>query len=419
MRGRSYLPIPSCTPYFAAQSAIAKRDQFRPDDRHWPTTRIETRDGVTSIQLRPLNLGASLPAAEQEALIDQMWVLRDQLSPLDADVLDGLFGVWINSAKTPADDVLLYIDDLLGLRGLQKKLSKTGRRGGYREEQRTEIIEAIGRVESVWIEFQAADTPHNRKRKISIIESRAITVSDRCGQRRLDGGLDVRAVLFRPGRVFGAYLFGRGRQVALLATRALRFDPYRQRPEKDLTRYLARQWRVRARAGNYYQPFKIESLLNESSISLSKNDPRRAKHRLETALDTLETEGIISEWHYSGGGWGDDSFTERRGWLGEWLQATVEIETPDAIRDHYAGIEVEREYPQPTQPKPADIGTQLAHERHRLQISQTYTAERLGITPSALSRIEKGKRTPGKTLLTKIGNLLNEWAQIEGGIERL
>src|SRR5215475_11125582 len=104
------------------------------------------------------------------------------------------------------------------------------------------------------------------------IQSRAFTITDLFGQTRLDGGFDLHKFLFRPGRVFARFLFGPGRQTALLAIQALRYAPYHQSWEKRLARYLSYQWRCRAQNGRYWQPFRVSTLLAAMGATL---DPRK------------------------------------------------------------------------------------------------------------------------------------------------
>ena len=57
--------------------------------------------------------------------------------------------------------------------------------------------------------------------------------------------------------------------------------------------------------------------------------------RLEKALDTLLHHGIIAAWQYDR--W-DETCTTHRGWAEVWRHATILIEPPDIIRDHYEAI---------------------------------------------------------------------------------
>ena len=119
------------------------------------------------------------------------------------------------------------------------------------------------------------------------IQSRAFTITDLFGQIRLDGGLDVEKFIFRPGKVLAHFLFGPGRQSAMLSAKALAYDPYRQKWEKRLARYLSYQWRCRAHNGDYLQPFRVATLLDATGAELDRRDPARTRTRLEKALDTL------------------------------------------------------------------------------------------------------------------------------------
>jgi len=60
-----------------------------------------------------------------------MWRQRAELSDLDADALDALSTLWLGQARTPKDDAIAHVDDLLNLRGLKARRNGQGRRGGY------------------------------------------------------------------------------------------------------------------------------------------------------------------------------------------------------------------------------------------------------------------------------------------------
>ena len=105
------------------------------------------------------------------------------------------------------------------------------------------MLQALGRVQSLWLQmakvevYEATRTGRRRATQKGI-QSRAFVITDLFGQLRPDGFLDVEKFVFRPGQVFGHFLFGPGRQTALLSAQALHYDPLRQTWEKRLTRYL-------------------------------------------------------------------------------------------------------------------------------------------------------------------------------------
>ena len=85
-------------------------------------------------------------------------------------------------------------------------------------------------------------------------------------------------------QIFAHFLFGAGRQTALLAAQALRYDPVQQAWEKRLARYLSYQWRCKAYASNLLQSFKVASLLTavEEKISVAmdglRSEPPSSQH---------------------------------------------------------------------------------------------------------------------------------------------
>jgi hypothetical protein len=103
-------------------------------------------------------------------------------------------------------------------------------------------------------------------------------MTGRIGQRRLDGTMDVEAILVTPGEAFGRFLLGPGRQLALLSSETLRYDPYRQRPEKRLARYLW-QWRVGAHSGDFIRTYRESTLLHELGLQVEEQKPTRTRER--------------------------------------------------------------------------------------------------------------------------------------------
>jgi predicted XRE-type DNA-binding protein len=324
-----------------------------------------------------------------------MWQQREALSDLDADALDALSALWLYQARTPQEDAVADIDELLALRGLRAKRGGQGRRGGYMPEQRTAMLQTLNHLQNLWLDMSALEVydvtrtgTRRRTRTRQAIQSRAFTITDLFGQTRLDGGFDVEKFLFRPGTVFAHFLFGPGRQTALLAAQALRYDPYRQTWEKRLARYLSYQWRCKAHDGRYWQPFRVATLLAAVGTELDTRKPSRTREHLEKTLDTLLQDHVIAAWQYDR--W-DEACTGSRGWAPHWLQTTLLIEPPEVIADTYHHIE-QHEAPQQKglAPMPA-LGERLKHHRKTLGLSQIQAAEQIGIDQGYLSRLERGK----------------------------
>lgn len=407
---QAYLSTLSAEPFRQLQRSISRPKDFKPNDAGLPHLEIQGKNGaLTTITYKPDEMTRLLPAAEYDALLEQVWEKHSKMSTLDADCLTIAMTLWIEKAKAISDVAVADIDDFLAMRGLKKRLDGHGRRGGYEEEQRDTHKASLDRVQDVWIEWVGPVVSRGRGRKArpEVISSRALIITDTKGQQRLYGGVDVDTIVFQPGRVFGAFLLTVGRQTALLAHKALQYDPYRQEPEKKLTYYLSWQWRIRAREANYDQPFGVQRLLDEAGVEMSVNDPARTKDRLEKALDQLRDDRIINGWDYNPKQWDEERDGGKRGWRAVWLNATIVIEAPDVIKEHYRKIERQMP-PVPPAPKPkpgAELAARLATERKARNISQTMMSEILGVSPAHVCNMERGRVKISARLQTKI----EEW----------
>jgi DNA-binding XRE family transcriptional regulator len=411
-RFEDFFSIPSGAPYYALQEIMATKDFRQLDGIPWPTALINKKSAKGTAQLRPAAMDENplMAPDEVDAWAKIMWRTRDQLSDLDVDVMDSLAAVYLQQTRKPGESAAVDIDDILAMRGLVPKMGGQRRRGGYRPEQRQEVQAALARIQSIWINLAEVvayeDTERGgRRRSRKTIQSRPFVISDRMGQMRIDGFMDVERFIFRPGEVFAHYLHGPGRQTALLNAKILNFDPYRETWEKRLGRYLTNLWRIRARVGAYMEPLRTQTLLETVGDELNPRRGARTRERLERALDALAERAIINAWQYDR--WDEDT-TQQRNWFESWMQATVVIEPPDEIQEHYQELE------QPTKAKalPAtskeSLGTRLKARRQQLGLTQLQAAEKLEVSQGYYSQLERGKdRTkPGAALRRRIDKWL-------------
>lgn len=417
MQQAQHVRVMSAAHYQAAREALYKNTFQRVEGSPWPTALLATGPARGLAQLRPVVMDTMplMPPEEVEVWAQRMWRQREELSDLDADALDALSALWLYQARSAQDAAVADIDALLLMRGLKPKQNGQGRQGGYRPEQRSEMLQALTHIQNLWLNMAEVDVyeasgPGRRRRPIKhAIQSRAFVITDRMGQLQLDGNMDMQKFIFRPGDVFARFLFGPGRQTALLSAQALYYDPIRHMWEKRLARYVSYQWRCRAHNGNYIQPYRVATLLEAVGTSVNLRYPTRTKARLEKALDTLQQDGVIAGWQYDR--W-EEALTGHRGWAHHWCQATILIEPPDIIRDTYQQLERYEEPQRKLLPPPAVLGERVKQRRKALGLSQLQAAEYIGISPSYFNLLEHGKR--GKKPSAAVLKELERWLADNG-----
>jgi len=411
-----HLTVLSPAHYQAVREVITHNTFTQVEGVPWPVAPIRTGPAQGQAQLRPIvvEMQPFMSPQDTEQWAQRMWQQRAELSDLDADALDALSALWLYQAHTPQGDAVADVDELLAMRGLQPKRGGLGRRGGYEPEQRTAMLQAVSRIQNLWLHLTALEvyqyigiSLRRRRRKATTeldVQSRVFTITDLLGRTRPDGFMDVERFIFRPGKVFAHFLFGPGRQTALLSAKALRYDPYRQTWEKRLVRYLSYQWRCKAHAGDALQPFRVATLLDAVGVCVSERKPSETRTRLEKALDALLQDGVIAAWQYDR--W-DEALVSQRGWAQHWLQATILIEPPEIIRETYQRLARYETFSKRSLPSPKTLGDQLKGRRQELGLSQLQAAEQIGISPSYLNRLEQGNR--GRKLTAALQNKLDAW----------
>jgi len=395
-----HVTVMSPAHYQALREAIAHNSFERIDGSPWPTAALKQGGHIGQAQLIPpyLDGQCALSPEETQTWSELMWKHREQLSDLDVDVLDILSAIWLQTAKSTKDDALVDLNDLLELRGLNQRKNGSGSQGTYRAEQRAEIFQSVVHIQNLWLNMAQMEvmvqTGGGRPRKkLQTIQSRAFVITDRLGQLRLDGCVDVEKFLFRPGKVFGHFLFGPGRQTALLSAKALQYDPYRQTWEKRLTRFFSWHWKHVSAPDSEPYPYKVSALLEAAGQELQSRYPGRTRDRLECALETLLKDQVISRWEYLE--WVD---ANTRGWGESWAETLINVQAP---------VFVQKQLRRKTQPKPMiephklyvleDFPKRLRAARQKFQLSQSEVSEHFKITQAYLSKLETGRSSVNET----------------------
>jgi hypothetical protein len=403
---QEHVTVFSAAHYQAIRTALAHNTFAEAEGIPWPTAVLATGPARGHAELRPLVADATSWMAPEivEAWAQRMWQQRGELSDLDADVLDALSALWLRHARTPEEDAVADVDDLLAMRALQPKQRGHGRRSGYEPEQRQALLRALTHLQNLWLhmtelELYIPPTPGSRRRRRTTqgVQSRLFTITDLLGHTRPDGWFEMEKFIFRPGKVLAHFLHGPGRQTALLSACALSYDPYRQIWEKRLLRYVSWQWRTRAHDGNYGQAYRVDTLLEAIAVQV---DPHRAvwqKARLEKAFDTIQADGGLAAWQYQ----------ELN--LAEWWRSTVLLEPPEIIRATYRRLAPQAAPAPRALPAAPTLGARLQRRRLALGLSQIQAAEQLEISQAYLSLVERGTKTRlSATLQRKIRAWLGE-----------
>jgi DNA-binding XRE family transcriptional regulator len=356
-----------------------------------------------------------------------MWSQVSDLNDLDADVLDMLSALWIQQARDPNDFARISVKKLLEMRGLKAKTGAGGRASGFRPEQKQQLFAAIQHISNLYLLIYDLEVPRadNKGRDRREVHSRAFVVTDILGNRTPGSiNLDIEEFLIRPGVLFGHFLFGPGRQLALLSSKAIQYDRIRQEWEKRLARYFSWIWRNDATNDRPVRSFLVKTLLEAAGKQVDEQHPKRTRDRLEKALSTLRSDKVIASWE-----WDRNRtlpFHEPRNWQDYWLDWSVRIEMPQFVQKYYQNISqpgtpgvlaspktldlnlgANTASPQPKDLTQKDnLASRLFTWRKEHRHSQAQMAALLGVTQSFYSHLERGSREPSPETRHRIENLL-------------
>ncbi len=338
---REYLAIGNNQAYINFRDKMA-RGAYSMEPGQWPEADIsggKVKEGKAIVK------PDISPVLKEETLLDLQETMKSKVlsitrkGDLAADVFDIITAKWLKEARHHEAMVTISADEIMEARGLQKMKGGSGRRGGYKDEWRQEIAEQIDTLSQHWItiaEMEAWEEVKGKKKKVKWRgEGRALTMDLRIGQEKLDGSIDAYLWKVRPGSIFSEFLYGPGRETALLSSKALHYDYYRQQWEKKLTRYLAYIWRIDE--GRTMEGLLVKTLLYRAGGELDEKRPGRTRDRLEKALDQLKDDDVIQSWQYE-----DIEQARGRQWAKKWIEAKIILEAPAELTKHYLPIRENR-----------------------------------------------------------------------------
>lgn len=335
-----FISIPNNSLYYNFRENISQGNYII-EPGQWPEADLSGGGLVGKAIVKP----DISPVIKNEALAELQETMKEKVLDLSkhgdlaADIFDIITAKWLREAKSETDMIVITADDILKARGLKQQKSGSGRRGGYKEEWREAVQQQIDNLSYQWITIREMEVykVEKGKKKAEPVkirdEGRALSMERRIGQVKLDGSLDAFAWQLKPGAVFSKYLYdGPGRQTALLSQRALSYNPYREKLEKRLVRYLAWIWRIDE--GRTRKGLLVKTLLDKIGEQVNESRPGRTKDKLEKALNRLKEKKDITAWEYE-----NKIKTNKKGWLQGWLDSKVIITAPEVITEYYRQIE--------------------------------------------------------------------------------
>jgi hypothetical protein len=110
--------VPSSPAYHAVREIVSRNSFEKVDDSPWPTAKLEKANELGQAQLKPLDPETNLPLTilrEGHPLdgISEHWL---RFSDADADIIDMLYAIWLDQARTANDYAIVEVDQLLSMR---------------------------------------------------------------------------------------------------------------------------------------------------------------------------------------------------------------------------------------------------------------------------------------------------------------
>ena len=325
----------------ASRSADRRRWQRAPDGLPYFTWQPKKGSGQIATYLRP-----DETTVVTQDVADLLWQKARGLKDHDGDVL---LACLVQAMHHRLEDGTTWIsaDAVLHYRGIQpimKHENGQRRRAGQRTEDIAQVAASMANLEALWVQVREINILEARAGKRPkptrfTHESRVLAITDRITQGEAGSAALPIAWRFKPGSWLEPFLAAPYRQTALMMRKTLEYDPYRQKWEKRLARYATFHLRMNASATDQAgEGRQIGTLLDELNLPLDMRHPERTKARLHRALDQLVRDEVIGSWDYTKKGKEIAAALPARGWLADWLMASLWLTPTPAMKDHYAPL---------------------------------------------------------------------------------
>ena len=192
----------------------------------------------------------------------------------------------------------MRLDEILAMRGFKKRSipaypssdSDTRYSIGYRLEDKQAILLDLHLLQRCYVRGECTVMVGGRWQQFSVDDAylRYSVVYRKTGRGREMTGLFVSA-----GDWINVYEEQGSYFLAAVEQKVFQLNPHDEQHELRIALYLTERWREQARKGNYDEPISMQSLLDESVISIDRKHAYRFIPRIEDALHQLFVKGIL------------------------------------------------------------------------------------------------------------------------------
>lgn len=247
----------------------------------------------------------------------------------------------VNNAREttgPYGGFYLSVEEFLEFRGIKKHSA-----GGYRPEDRREVVELVEALECIEVtgsveRYEQAKGKRGRKETLTI-RSPLIVVSHRVTQSTMLGGAERPIAWYLRAGDWAVELERYGLQYAVTTKALLQLHTQNDMHAFNLGNHLTEQYRIRASQKSWQQPHRVGALLDGAEVEVDRKNPGRFRKRIEAALDVLASQHdmqgtpIIEHWEYA-----QTVEPKGRGWLDRWLDSGIIITPPAELIQSYSNI---------------------------------------------------------------------------------
>lgn len=345
-----YAPIAACQPVQALLNAISNaasggdRWAFNENDVNYKQVPYFAQTWASGSKSTILYSPDDSIAVPDNKVARQLW---NEVKQIDESMADIMLDVFSHLSRNLGEDgaTWFFASDHLDNRGLIPKMQADTpggkkRRAGHRREDMLEISATLSKLQNLWLtihqfideENERSSKKRKRKKTLYTHKGRLLMVEGYWYQNELTGEesdqlLDVGYAIgwkIRPGEWLKTFLEWPNRQVAQLCKVLIEYDPYRERHEKRIGRYIMFHGHMQTRGKGSVLTRRIRDILAEVSLLPEKELPRNAmreKERFEKAMDILARDRVIDGWRYAVE---NASLPEKR-WFPTWLDGQVQV----------------------------------------------------------------------------------------------